>query len=444
MSSYTADDYAAEVRGAELARAERERFFAARPPARRWRDVQVVSARPAGPRPGGRALVSRRPAEVQRDYETVVWQETHLPVGLSRYDALVSGACQLLEHEAAELLAAPLRPHAVALAAATRARGTRQEGAAVALEKWGAREWLTTLGITSMALAGLRRGLGQGDDRLAAAAAAAFHPGLLELIRSNDLARALDGLAADYRNPVCHRRRDPKVDAPWRPFDAAEYAAFARRLVGAARTADWDRDGPDPDPPAAAAGLLHHLLTGSRLLPPAGAAVDRLTALARPRPGAFGLEVVPYPPESGRRYRDVTVEDARGGPGFRLGGEVAFRVAAGRDCHLTLVDVGTSGAVTVLVPNVLCPAPVLSAGRAEFFPGPVFGEFALRLTGRAGRERVVAVGTADPLPHPPVPPGGVFAALDPAEVAGLAAAVEQLPPAVWSAAACEFVIEEGL
>ena len=436
-----------ELEGTRSAAAARAAFFAPGPAGRRWRDIQVVAVAPPGENPAGvgrggttgRSLISRRPPARQRRYERVIREEERPPAQID-YKLQICCASAVLEEEVVELLAKPLQPAAGLLAAALRRDGDKKaEKSAGFLEKWGADKEPITLGLVTMGvLVAARRGIDQNDAEVGSVLDRLFSPELVASIRANTLGPVLD-LLRETRNEACH---------PIGEFDAAAYRAFAERLVGCTALSDWERRGPDPDPPPANAGFLHRLLAGSRLLPsvdlpPTGTAVDRITALTQPRPGAFGLEVFPYLPTPRRRYRDVAVEEVRAEPPFRLGDEVVFQVRAGRDCFLTLIDVGTSGAVSVLVPNAKCPTPRLTTGRPAYFPGPEFGEFALRLSGRAGRERLIALATvARPDAVPAPVPGSLFARLGEDQLDRLAEAVRRLPAAEWSAAACEFTIEE--
>src|SRR5207248_3339080 len=92
-------------------------------------------------------------------------------------------------------------------------------------------------------------------------------------------------------------------------------------------------------------------------LPPAAGPVERLSALARPRDSAFAVDVLPVRPDDAGRWRDITVTAARRERPFRLGDPIRFAVTADRDCHVALIDVGTSGAVAAVVPNAWCPPP---------------------------------------------------------------------------------------
>src|SRR5262249_19811246 len=141
-------------------------------------------------------------------------------------------------------------------------------------------------------------------------------------------------------------------------------------------------------------------------LPPAGRALERLTALAAPRASARAIRLEPRRAAEEPRRRDVAV-----GPGpqtgpFRLGDKVCFALEADRASHVVLIDVGTSGGVAVLLPNAWRAHAEVAGGRPYLFPGPEFPEFEFVLSGRPGRERVFALATRDPLPVPLAPQDG--------------------------------------
>jgi hypothetical protein len=53
---------------------------------------------------------------------------------------------------------------------------------------------------------------------------------------------------------------------------------------------------------------------------------------------------------------------------FGVGESINFQVESGRDGYLSLVDLGTDGTVTVLIPNADFPSPRLRAGASLTYP----------------------------------------------------------------------------
>jgi hypothetical protein len=122
---------------------------------------------------------------------------------------------------------------------------------------------------------------------------------------------------------------------------------------------------------------------------------------------------------------------------------VAFAFQTNRDCDVTLVDVGTSGQVAVILPNAWRASARVAGGRPHLFPGPDFPDFEYTLAPPAGRERVIAIASLVPLP--PLGPEGdaPFRVLGPAEIDGLAGALAAADPAAWALCGCEFAIDPG-
>jgi hypothetical protein len=81
-------------------------------------------------------------------------------------------------------------------------------------------------------------------------------------------------------------------------------------------------------------------------------------------------------------------------PAYRTGTRIAVLFRANRDCYLTLVNMGTSGRLTVLYPNSLHHDNRITANYLYRIPSPSDG-FEYELTGPPGTERVKAIATLD-------------------------------------------------
>jgi hypothetical protein len=115
---------------------------------------------------------------------------------------------------------------------------------------------------------------------------------------------------------------------------------------------------------------------------------------------AFGVEVWANVSRPGTR--DLVVEALDGAPDeklvyARVGDVIRLNVRADRDCYLTLINVGTSGKVTVLFPNQYRRDGFIRGGRV--YRTETRGEmpFKIRATGPAGRELVKVIATREPL-----------------------------------------------
>jgi hypothetical protein len=263
-----------------------------------------------------------------------------------------------------------------------------------------------------------------------------FRLSYVSLLGTAHLGATLDRIRECYRNPACHASRT---------FGPGECSRFARLVVGRDRFGEWSTGGADLDEPPGSSGLLHHLLTGSLLLrdgpehSPIPSPLERLLALARPQGSRLTVRVQP-------RLASAAVHSDLGGAAprlsrpFRLGDSICFAFQADQDCEVALLDVGTSEAVSVLVPNAQQARLRMKAGEVQRFPCPKLHDLALELGGPPGRERVVALAWLPGAPPPLRQAGEDFRILSAAEIAGLCDAVEQLSPDRCAACVCEFEI----
>ncbi|MFA6111558.1 MAG: caspase family protein [Candidatus Latescibacterota bacterium] len=81
----------------------------------------------------------------------------------------------------------------------------------------------------------------------------------------------------------------------------------------------------------------------------------------------------------------------------RVGDLLRFNFRVERDCYLTLINVGTSGRITVLFPNQYQPDGLVRPGRVYRTGTPGQMPFQIRAKGPVGRELVKVVATLAPL-----------------------------------------------
>ncbi|MBI3825978.1 MAG: DUF4384 domain-containing protein [Candidatus Rokubacteria bacterium] len=101
-------------------------------------------------------------------------------------------------------------------------------------------------------------------------------------------------------------------------------------------------------------------------------------------------------------------------PAYRIGDTITFGLRVNRDAYVTLVDIGTSGDVTVIYPNRFSPSHFVRGGEDVMIPGAA-ATFTLRVQAPPGFEQVKAIVTEDPikLHSSDFGPGGpVFRSLD--------------------------------
>jgi hypothetical protein len=403
---------------------------------------RTIAVRPRAPRTGeeptGEALVAHRPPPVRARYQTVHWLEgqfTAAPADTD-YGCLIASACQVLESELDDLLVDPARGLAPVLIEALRMGGKGKQ--ADLLGPWAEGQFPATIGTASIVLMGLRYASAAGSEECVRFLEKHFRPRYTTLSRSKELGATLDTIRNVYRNPACHGLR---------PFGPAEYQTFARLVVARERFTEWTWTGPRLTDPAGALGLLHHHLAGSaRQVPesapaPEPSPVERLTALAKPRGSglAIRLELVRDPAAALPAVRDLT--PVRLNRPVRVGDVVVFRFRADRPCGVALIDIGTSGAVSVVLPNRWVRAATVPAEQPVLFPDPQTDEFDFEVSGPPGIERVVAVGWEGRLSVPLAPDGEhPFRSLAPDQVAAFCSAVSALAPDRWGACAVEFEV----
>jgi hypothetical protein len=85
---------------------------------------------------------------------------------------------------------------------------------------------------------------------------------------------------------------------------------------------------------------------------------------------------------------------------YRIGEPLQIRVRANRDAYVTLVDIGTSGQVTVLYPNRFHQNNFVRGGQDVLIP-PADASFALAVQGPRGMEQIKAIATEEPVSFAP-------------------------------------------
>ena len=111
---------------------------------------------------------------------------------------------------------------------------------------------------------------------------------------------------------------------------------------------------------------------------------------------------------------------------YRIGDTVQFRLRVNRDAYVTLVNIGTSGDVTILYPNRFHSSHLVRGGQDVTIPPPESG-FVLTVQGPTGFDQVRAIATEEPVQLHPSDFGGqapTFRSLDPVQTRSLAVAIK--------------------
>ena len=144
--------------------------------------------------------------------------------------------------------------------------------------------------------------------------------------------------------------------------------------------------------------------------------------------------------------RDVAVAAKKKKAGYRTGQKIVVGFRASRDCYLTLLNVGTSGKLTVLFPNSLHPDNFIQAARDYRIP-EADDDFEYELQGPPGVEKLKAVATLKKvmlLESNFAPDGSLFRTVDAASGARDIGVVQKkiaaVPKTEWAESECEFSV----
>lgn len=119
---------------------------------------------------------------------------------------------------------------------------------------------------------------------------------------------------------------------------------------------------------------------------------DKLANIKNPKkPFKIKLGVVPKEEEHGRGKTKKEVSSQ-----YKIGESVRIQFESDEDCYLTLIDLGTSGRVHIIVPNSMNVDNFVKAGRPLYYPGESWN-VACIIQGPTGTERIKAFATLDPI-----------------------------------------------
>jgi hypothetical protein len=161
--------------------------------------------------------------------------------------------------------------------------------------------------------------------------------------------------------------------------------------------------------------------------------------------GEFSVELwtAPAPAEGAR---DIAVTAKKKKADYRTGQKIVVGFRASKDCYLTLLNIGTSGKLTVLFPNSLHQDNSIQAGRDYRIP-EAGDDFEYELQGPAGVEKLKAVATLKKvalLESNFAPDGSLFRSVDAAsgarDISVVQKKVSAVPKNEWTESACEFSV----
>ncbi len=133
---------------------------------------------------------------------------------------------------------------------------------------------------------------------------------------------------------------------------------------------------------------------------------------------------------------------------YQIGDCIQVHLQASQNCYLTLLNVSSDGALTVVYPNALHKDNFLPAGQSITIPGPQDG-FDYRLEGPPGTEQLKAIATREPkviLPDDLTEEGTIFRTAEPVPgaraIAVVAKEIKSLSHKHWDEASVAFKVEE--
>ena len=153
------------------------------------------------------------------------------------------------------------------------------------------------------------------------------------------------------------------------------------------------------------------------------------------------------------RTREINVVPVDSKAVYRVGESVTLSFRCERDCYLSVIDIGTSGGIKVIFPNLWFPNSFLRAGESHVIPQAGY-PFKFEVDGPRGIESVKAIFTLDPIDladggfsqqQPFRELSGAGATRDirvlAAEVSQISHRITDLPADRWCESTCEFFVQ---
>lgn len=171
---------------------------------------------------------------------------------------------------------------------------------------------------------------------------------------------------------------------------------------------------------------------------------EKIEAVSNPT-SDFNVELWTAPtPLDGAR--DIAVASKLKKGSYRTGQKIVVGFRSNQDCYLTLLNIGTSGKLTVLFPNASHADNFIVAGRDYRIP-ETDSDFEYELQGPTGVEKLKAVATLKKVPLLEsnfASDGSIFRTVDAStgarDIGVLQKKIASVPKTEWAEAACEFSV----
>jgi len=145
--------------------------------------------------------------------------------------------------------------------------------------------------------------------------------------------------------------------------------------------------------------------------------------------------------------RDISVVPKVSEGRYTIGDKITLFFRSERDCYLHLFNLGTSGKITVLFPNLLFQDNFIKANRVYSIPGKGY-PFEYELRGPKGIERIRGIATTEKVDLMDLDfygKEGIFHSAERSAAARdiqiIEKHVKELPLTSWAEALCEFTVE---
>jgi hypothetical protein len=143
--------------------------------------------------------------------------------------------------------------------------------------------------------------------------------------------------------------------------------------------------------------------------------------------------------------RDIQIIPRNSPNRYTIGETITVWFEATCDCYVTLIDIGTSGKITILLPNAYTQNNFIRAFQTYSFPDAAHG-FKFTLSGPAGTEKIRAIATHEPVKIVETDVsklnGAIFPMLEQRDIEIVATRMKALPEEIWAEALCLFEIRE--
>lgn len=161
----------------------------------------------------------------------------------------------------------------------------------------------------------------------------------------------------------------------------------------------------------------------------------------KPTASAFKIEIWTEKGEFHQGARDIAVVSKT--RNYRIGDKINLYFRSEKDCYLTLLNYGTSGKLSVLLPNAISKDNHITGSKIYAIPGEDYS-FDYILSGPPGTERIKAIGTTRKINLIDIKSntGEVFKTSSAAarDISVVSKKIEDTTPEEWAEASCELEV----